>query len=212
MSTIRRALIALVLVGLVVDGALIAYAKGIFSKAPEPKKFDLLIKVEKRDQATKLKKALEDAGLGEVPIQREKGEKRVLKGYKLVLESDDPTSLEPLAKTLKLQKHKFEYKPGDKILTYGATYPKKAQAEKAAAKLLSSDGIQFLVRENYKTQIMSYERLDLKGLSEDQKSSAREILDPAGVEVIETEVTSGTGQASEKEVAPSPDEASEPTP
>lgn len=184
MSTIRRALIALVLLGLVVDGALIAYAKGVFSKPAEPKKYDLTIKIEKREQANKVKKQLADAGLGDIPIVREKGEKQVLKGYKLVLEGDAET-LGPLAKTLKLQKHKIDYKPEGTVLTYGVQYPKKPLAEKAAQKLLTSDGIQFLVRENYVTKVMSYERMDLEGLSKEQKDAAREILDPAGVEVIE---------------------------
>lgn len=200
MSTIRRALIVLVLLGLIVDGALIAYAKGIFSKPPEPKKYNLIIKVDKRDQANKLKKQLADAGLGDVPIVREKGEKQVLKGYKLVLEGD-PELLGPLAKTLKLQKHKIDYKPGGDILTYGVLYPKKQLAEKAAAKLLSSAGMQFLVRENYVTQIMSYERLDLKDLSEEQKDAAREILDPTGVEVIEKQAA-GPGA---DDASPSPE-------
>lgn len=194
MSTIRRALIALVLLGLVVDGALIAYAKGVFSAPPEPKKYNLTIKVEKRDQANKLKKQLEDAGFADIPIVREKGEKKVLKGYKLVLEGDAET-LGPLAKTLKLQKHKIDYKPDGTVLTYGVQYPKKPLAEKAAQKLLTSDGIQFLVRENYVTKVMSYERLDLKDLSEEQLASAHEVLDPTGVEVIEKEVGAGASPA-----------------
>lgn len=200
MSTIRRALIVLVLLGLVVDGALIAYAKGIFSKPPEPKKYNLIIKVDKRDQANKLKKQLADAGLGDVPIVREKGEKKVLKGYKLVLEGD-PELLGPLAKTLKLQKLKIDYKPGGDVLTYGVLYPKKQLAEQAATKLRTTAGMQFLVRENYITQIASYERLDLKDLTEEQKDSAREILDPTGVEVIEKQVA-GSGA---EDASPSPE-------
>jgi hypothetical protein len=193
-STIRRALIALVLLGLVVDGALIAYAKGIFSKPPEPKKFDLTIKVEKRDQANKIKKELEEKeGFSDIAIVREKGEKQVLKGYKLVLEGEAET-LDPLATSLRMQKHKIKYKKGDTVLTYGTMYPKKPAAEKAAQKLLTTDGVKFLVRENYETKVMSYERMDLKDLTEDRKVAARGILDPLGVEVIEKEV--GPGGAS----------------
>lgn len=191
MSTIRRALIALVLLGLVVDGALIAYAKGIFSKPPEPKKYNLTIKVEKRDQANKIKKELEEkGGFAEIPIVREKGEKQVLKGYKLVLEGE-AESLDPLARSLRMQKHKITYKKGDTVLTYGTMYPKKPLAEKAAQKLLTTDGVKFLVRENYESKVMSYERMDLKDLTQEQKASAREILDPLGVEVIEKEVGAG---------------------
>ncbi len=203
MSTIRRALIALVLLGLVIDGALIAYAKGVFSKAPEPKKYNLTIKVEKRDQANKIKKALADGGFGDVPIVREKGEKQVLKGYKLVLEGQ-PDTLGPLAKTLRLQKHKIDYKEGGTVLTYGVMYPKKPLAEKAAAKLLTSDGIQFLVRENFKTQIMSYERMDLKDLSDQQKTDVRALPELAGVEVIEKEAGAAGGAAAPPEASGSP--------
>ncbi len=181
MAVVRRVMLAVVLILLVIDGALLAYVK-FGSSHKKDQIVDIEFFVSDPLKVAKLKDALSGYNLNVSSVMREV---QIQDGYVVVRHLGSKDLAEPVAKTL--TKHGWKgLKVVDGSVQVGGKFKQRKKADLLASKLERKEKIKFEVEPGYKTVKRKAFKVVIKGVEGEQKrNDVVSLLDKQGIQDVD---------------------------